>query len=246
MKKESVLLIENVNKILDKKQVLFDINLDIKDWEVFGFLGPNWAWKTTTMKCVLGLIKPESGKISILWSDKLDNEVKKEIWFMPENTYLYKYLTWYEFLKFNALFYSIPKSEMDDKISWLLDRVWLAWAWKKLLAKYSKWMLQRIGLAQAIINDPKIVFLDEPMSWLDPLWRKMVKDLIIELKKWWTTVFFNTHILSDVESICDRFAVINKWHLIAEDKVKNLKIPLEDYFIEKIKEHNWDEIIEIK
>ncbi len=246
MKKESVLLIQDVNKVLDKKQVLFNINLDIKDWEVFGFLGPNWAWKTTTMKCVLGLIKPESWNISILWHDKLDNEVKKDIWFMPENTYLYKYLTWFEFLKFNAWFYDIPKSEINDRILDLLEKVWLSWAGNKLLAKYSKWMLQRIWLAQAILNDPKIVFLDEPMSWLDPLGRKMVKDLIIELKAKWTTVFFNTHILSDVESICDRFAIINKWQLIAEDKVKNLKKPLEDFFIEKIKEHAWDEVLEVK
>jgi ABC-2 type transport system ATP-binding protein len=246
MKKETVLSITNLNKFLDKKQVLFDVNLDIKEGEVFGFLGPNWAGKTTTMKCVLGLIKPESGEVSILWNTNLDNVVKAQIGFMPENTYLYKYLTWYEFLEFNAGFFDIPKNEAKTIIIELLDKVGLKEAWNKLLAKYSKWMLQRIWLAQSIINNPKIVFLDEPMSWLDPLWRKMVKDLIIDLKNNWTTVFFNTHILSDVESICDRFAIINKWHLIAEDKVKNLKIPLEDYFIEKVREHIWDEAFEIK
>ncbi|EKE29670.1 MAG: ABC transporter, ATPase subunit [uncultured bacterium (gcode 4)] len=246
MEKESVLLITDVCKYLDGKQILFNVSLDIKEGEVFWFLGPNWAGKTTTMKCILWLINPESGSIEILWSDKLDNSIKAQIGFMPENTYLYKYLTWYEFLKFNAWFFNIPASEMDDKINELLDKVGLRDSGKKLLAKYSKWMLQRIWLAQAILNDPKIVFLDEPMSWLDPLWRKMVKDLILDLKKNWTTVFFNTHILSDVESICDRFAIINKWHLIAEDKIKNLKTPLEDLFIEKIKEHIWDEILEIK
>ena len=246
MKKESVLLISEVNKYLDWKQILFNVSLDIKEGEVFWFLGPNWAGKTTTMKCILWLINPESWTIEILWSDKLDNEIKAQIWFMPENTYLYKYLTGYEFLKFNAWFFDIPKDQIEDKIRELLNKVGLREARNKLLAKYSKWMLQRIWLAQAIINDPKIVFLDEPMSWLDPLWRKMVKDLILDLKKNWTTIFFNTHILSDVESICDRYAIINKGHIIAEDSIKNLKIPLEDLFIEKIKEHIWEEELEIK
>lgn len=246
MKKENILIIKELNKFLDWKQVLFDVNVEIKSWEVFWFLWPNWAWKTTTMKCILWLIKPEYWTINILWKDELDNEIKSQIWFMPENTYLYKYLTWYEFLRFNAWFFNLKKDEIEEKINELLDKVWLTWAWNKLLAKYSKWMLQRIWLAQAILNNPKIVFLDEPMSWLDPLGRKMVKDLILELKNNWTTVFFNTHILSDVESICDRFAIINKGQIIAEDKVKNLTKPLEDFFIEKVKEHIWDKEIEIK
>ncbi len=246
MKKEDILKITDLEKILDKKQILFWVNLNIKEGEVFWFLWPNWAWKTTTMKCILRLIKPNNWQIEILWNVDFDNIIKSQIGFMPENTYLYKYLTWEEFLRFNWGFYDIPKVELEEKIKELLDKVGLKEAGNKLLAKYSKWMLQRIGLAQAIINDPKIVFLDEPMSGLDPLWRKMVKDLILELKKNWTTVFFNTHILSDVESICDRFAIINKGHIIAEDKVKNLKEPLEDFFIKKVRQHAWDEEIEIK
>lgn len=246
MKKETILKITNLDKYLDGKQVLFDVNLEIKEGEIFGFLGPNWAGKTTTMKTILGLIIPDNGQVEILWEELLSNEIKSQIGFMPENTYLYKYLTWEEFLRFNWWFYNISKEELEEKIIILLDKVGLREAWNKLLAKYSKWMLQRIGLAQAIINDPKIVFLDEPMSGLDPLGRKMVKDLIIELKKNWTTIFFNTHILSDVESICDRFAIINKGHIIAEDKVKNLSEPLEDFFIKQVKEHVGDELIEIK
>jgi len=236
MWKELVLKINNLDKYLDGKHILKDVNLEIKDWEVFGFLWPNGAGKTTTMKCILSLIKPDNGVIEILGSVEFGNEIKSQIGFMPENTYLYKYLTWYEFLKFNADFFDIPKEELDEKITNLLTKVWLQEAADKLLAKYSKWMLQRIWLAQAIINNPKIVFLDEPMSWLDPLGRKMVKDLILELKKDWVTVFFNTHILSDVESICDRFAIIHKWKIIAADSVKSLKKPLEDFFIEKIQE----------
>lgn len=240
MWKELVLRINNLDKYLDGRHILQDVNLEIKDWEVFGFLWPNGAGKTTTMKCILDLIKPDNWEIEILWSAIFDNTVKSQIGFMPENTYLYKYLTWYEFLEFNAWFFNIPKEEISEKINSLLEKVGLKDAADKLLAKYSKWMLQRIWLAQAIINDPKIVFLDEPMSWLDPLWRKMVKDLILDLKKSWVTVFFNTHILSDVESICDRFAIIHKWRIIAEDKVKKITKPLEDYFIEKIQEYEED------
>lgn len=236
MWKKLVLKINNLDKYLDWKHILKDVNLEIKDWEVFGFLWPNGAGKTTTMKCILSLIKPDNGEVEILGSTEFSNNIKSQIGFMPENTYLYKYLTWYEFLKFNAEFFDISKDQIDEKITNLLAKVWLQEASEKLLAKYSKWMLQRIGLAQAIINSPKIVFLDEPMSWLDPLGRKMVKDLILELKKDWVTVFFNTHILSDVESICDRFAIIHKWKIIAANDVKSLKKPLEDFFIEKIQE----------
>lgn len=246
MPENTVLEIKWLDKFLDKKQVLFDVNLTISLWEVFWFLWPNWAWKTTTMKCILDLIKPNSWEIFILWKPGLSKAIKSQIGFMPENTYLYKYLTWYEFLKFNGKFFNIPENELDKKITDLLEKVWLRESWNKLLAKYSKWMLQRIGLAQAIINDPKIVFLDEPMSGLDPIWRKMVKDLILDLKNKWTTVFFNTHILSDVESICDRFAIIHKGRIIALDSVKNLTKPLEDYFIEKIQENSTDKYIEVK
>jgi ABC-2 type transport system ATP-binding protein len=175
------------------------------------------------MKCVLRLIRPDNGTIEILGHDDLSTEAREKIGFMPENTYLYKYLTGREFLRFNGEFFKMPKEILDAKIEELLVKVGLHEAGDKLLAKYSKGMLQRIGLAQAIINDPKIVFLDEPMSGLDPIGRRMVKDLILELKKSGTTVFFNTHVLSDVETICDRFAIIHRGQIIASEKVGDLK-----------------------
>jgi len=230
-------LIENLDKFLDGKQVLFDINLSIAAGEVFGFLGPNGAGKTTTMKTILGLIRPDNGAVSIFGDTTLSNETKGKIGFMPENTYLYKYLTGREFLRFNGKFFDISDTDLDARIEEILHKVGLDTAGDKLLAKYSKGMLQRIGLGQAIINHPSIVFLDEPMSGLDPIGRKMVKDLILELKANGTTVFFNTHILSDVESICDSFAIIHQGHLIANESVKNLDKPLEEYFIEKIREN---------
>lgn len=230
-----VLEVKNLEKYLSNKRVLNDVNFEVKSWEIYGFLWPNGAWKTTTMKCIMWLIKQEKWTIKVFWEEWLTLKARESIWFMPENTYLYKYLTWEEFLRFNGKFFDIKDKELEKRIKNLLEKVWLTDSWDKFLNTYSKWMLQRIGLAQAIINNPKLVFLDEPMSWLDPIWRKMVKDLLVELKEAWTTIFFNTHILADVESISDKISIIHKWHLIVESKkVSDIKWTLEDYFIEKV------------
>ncbi len=234
-----VLDIENIYKNIWKYSILKNVSFTVQEGEIYGFLWPNGAWKTTTMKCIMDLIKVNSWNIKILWDDFLNQNTKKQIWFMPENTYLYKYLKWREFLKFNWSFFWLKGKVLDQKVDYLLKKVWLESAWDKYLHSYSKWMLQRIGLAQSIINDPKILFLDEPMSWLDPIWRKMVKDLIVELRDNWTTIFFNTHILADVESICDKFSIINRGEIIVQNMLtKDLEEPLEDFFIEKVLEHN--------
>lgn len=214
--------LDGVVKYLDGKEVLRGVSLKVKQGEVFGFLGPNGAGKTTTMKTVLSLIVPEDGTVKVLGKEGLPDETKERIGFMPENTYLYKYLTGREFLRFSGKFFNIPKDELEARIDVLLAKVGLDKAADRLLSKYSKGMLQRVGLAQAMVNHPDMVFLDEPMSGLDPLGRKMVKDLILELKARGATVFFNTHILSDVESICDHFAIIHKGQIVADEYVKNL------------------------
>ena len=235
-----VLKVKKLNKTIKNKKVLNDVSFEVKAWEVYGFLWPNGAWKTTTMKCIMEFVSYDSWKIKVFWTDWLTLEDKKNIWFMPENTYLYKHLKTREFLEFNWKFFWLIWKKLDKRIDTLLKKVGLEHAKDKYLKEFSKWMLQRIGLAQAIINKPKLVFLDEPMSGLDPIGRKMVKDLIYDLKKSWTTVFFNTHILSDVESICDRVSIIDKWNLIVEwqDVQKILKKQtLEDFFIEKVTEY---------
>jgi ABC-2 type transport system ATP-binding protein len=230
-----ILEVEKVNKTLAKKHVLKDVSFSVNEWEIYGFLWPNGAGKTTTMKLILGLIEADSWEITIFAKKWLTIESKAKIGFMPENTYLYKHLTGKEFLEFNGKFFSLSWKKLDEKVEKLLKDVWLEKAGDKYLKSYSKWMLQRVGLAQSIINEPKLLFLDEPMSWLDPIWRKMVKDLMIELKKKWTTIFFNTHILADVESICDRISIINKWKIIVENKkVDEIKWSLEDFFIEEV------------
>lgn len=234
-----ILEVKNVVKTLAKKEVLHGITFSVEAGEIYGFLGPNGAGKTTTMKCILGLITPESGEISVLWEVGLTREAKKKIGFMPENTYLYKHLTGREFLKFNGSFFGLSGEDLEKKVEKLLQRVWLEDAGDSYLKNYSKGMLQRVGLAQSIINDPELLFLDEPMSGLDPIGRKKVKDLLVSLRESGTTIFFNTHILADVESICDRISIINKGSLIvAWEKVSGLKGHLEDFFIEKIEEHN--------
>lgn len=238
-KNMQILQVKNISKHLWGNHILKDVSFSVKKWAIYGFLWPNGAGKTTTMKCIMGLIDPEEGSIKVLGHDGLTLEAKKKIGFMPENTYLYKHLTGKEFLRFNGSFFGFSGIELEKKVEQLLLRVGLQDAGDKYLKTYSKGMLQRVWLAQSIINTPELLFLDEPMSGLDPIGRKMVKDLLVSLQKEGTTIFFNTHILADVESICDTISIINKWELIVESQaVKSLKKHLEDYFIEKIEEHN--------
>lgn len=234
---QKILEVKNVSKKLAKKEVLKNVSFSVWEWEIYGFLWPNGAGKTTMMKCILDLIEPEKWEIRLFWDTNLTLENKKYIWFMPENTYLYKHLKGEEFLEFNLRFFDIEASKIPKKIKKLLQQVGLEEAGKKYLKDYSKGMLQRIGLAQAIANKPKLLFLDEPMSGLDPIGRKMVKDLIRNLQKKGTTVFFNTHILADVESICDKISIIHRGKIIVESKkVSEIKGTLEDFFIEKVTE----------
>lgn len=232
-----ILEVKNVTKYLSKKKILKDISFSVKAGEIYGFLGPNGAGKTTTMKTIMGLIEAESGSISVFWKKGLTKESKEKIGFMPENTYLYKYLTGREFLKFNGKFFGLSGKALDTAVEEVLAKVGMWEAWDKYLHTYSKGMLQRVWLAQSIINKPKLLFLDEPMSGLDPIGRKMVKDLLVSLRKEGTTVFFNTHILADVESICDRISIIHEGTIIIEGKkVSDINGSLEDFFIEKIEE----------
>ena len=158
---------------------------------------------------------------------------------MPENTYLYKHLTGKEFLHFNAWFFGLTGEKADQRVQELLQQVGLEEAQNKYLKEYSKGMLQRVWLAQSIINQPELLFLDEPMSGLDPIGRKMVKDLLVSLKEKWTTIFFNTHILADVESICDTVSIINKGHIIVQNTpLSEISCSLEDFFIENIETDN--------
>jgi ABC-2 type transport system ATP-binding protein len=191
-----------------KKRVLHGISFGVMQGEIFGFVGPNGAGKTTTLKVLMGLIRASSGSASILGHDIRETAYRKEVGFLPENAYFYDYLTGRELLDFYARLSGVPASGRAERVRTLLDWVGLAEAGDQRIRSYSKGMAQRIGIAQALVHDPSVVFLDEPMSGLDPIGRKEIRDLIIRLQSEGKTVFMNTHILSDVEMVCDRVAII--------------------------------------
>lgn len=198
------------------------LNLTVEEGEVFGFLGPNGAGKTTTLKLLMGLVFPTAGTARILGQDIREAEIKAQVGFLPEQPYFYDYLTAKELLDYYAQLSGVEPKERSRKIDAMLERVGLADAARVQLRKFSKGMLQRVGLAQAILHDPKVVFLDEPMSGLDPMGRREVRDLMEELKQQGKTVFFSTHILSDAEALCDRVAVIHQGELRGVGRVADL------------------------
>jgi ABC-2 type transport system ATP-binding protein len=195
------------------KRALHPLTLSVEHGEVFGFLGPNGAGKTTTLKMLMGLVFPTGGSAKILGMDVNDPAVKAQIGFLPEQPYFYDYLTARELLAYYGRLSGVSAKEISKQAEAMLARVGLPDAGDMQLRKFSKGMLQRVGIAQAILHDPKVVFFDEPMSGLDPMGRREVRDLMSELKKEGKTVFFSTHILSDAEALCDRVAVIHQGEL---------------------------------
>jgi ABC-2 type transport system ATP-binding protein len=193
---------------LVRKRVLHGISFSVQQGEIFGFVGPNGAGKTTTLKILMGLIHAQGGSATILGHDIRESEYRKHVGFLPENPDFYDFLTGAEFLNFYARVSGVPAKQRPERVATLLEQVGLANAGKARLRTYSKGMLQRIGIAQAIVHDPDIVFLDEPMSGLDPIGRKEIRDLILRLNREGKTIFMNTHILSDVEMLCHRVAIL--------------------------------------
>lgn len=193
---------------LKKKRSLEDLSMHVQRGEVFGFLGPNGAGKSTTIKLLMRLIFPTSGTARILGKSIDDVSMHQDIGYLPEQPYFYDYLTAGELLDYFGRIHGLKASERRQRVERALKKVGLETAKKIQLRKYSKGMLQRAGLAQAILHDPEVVVLDEPMSGLDPLGRREVRDIILELKKDGRTVLFSTHILSDAEMLCDRVGVI--------------------------------------
>jgi len=207
-----------------KRQVagLKPLNLAVEAGEVFGYLGPNGAGKTTTLKLLMGIIFPTGGSARILGMDIADPRMKSQIGFLPEQPYFYDYLTASELLDYYAQLSGVPGRERARRVQQMLGRVGMTQSARTQLRKLSKGMLQRVGIAQAILHDPKVVFLDEPMSGLDPLGRREVRDLIQSLKEEGKTVFFSTHILSDAEALCDRVAILHKGELQGVGRVDDL------------------------
>lgn len=225
--------------LAQKIRSLIAVDLDVYQGETFGLLGQNGAGKTTLLKTLLGIVRPTQGKATLLGKPLGDRNVKKRIGYLPENPYFYDYLTGWEILEFTGGLFEIPHSVQKARIPELLELVGLSMkdAKKKQLRRYSKGMLQRIGLAQALINDPELVFLDEPMSGLDPLGRYQMRETILSLKRQGKTIFFNSHILSDVEKVCDRVAILDKGELICEGSMDKLLGDVRAYVV-KVKGGN--------
>jgi ABC-2 type transport system ATP-binding protein len=204
------------------KLAVKDLSLKIGAGEVFGFVGPNGAGKTTTMNVLLGFVNPTGGAAYLFGTDVREPIARQRIGYLPELTYYYKFLTAEELLRFYARVFHIPRPDADRRIDELLKLVELEAVRKRTIKTYSKGMQQRIGLAQALINDPDLLILDEPTSGLDPIGRMKVRGIIQRLKSVGKTVFFSSHELGEVETVCDRVAIINQGELKVEGQVADL------------------------
>jgi ABC-2 type transport system ATP-binding protein len=204
------------------KCALSPLQLTVEDGEIFGFLGPNGAGKTTTLKLLMGLVFPTAGTARILGREWTDPSVKAQIGFLPEQPYFYDYLTAHELLEYYGQLSGVPAKQRKPRVEQVLQQVGLRDVQGVQLRKFSKGMLQRVGIAQAILHNPRLVFFDEPMSGLDPMGRREVRDLMEQLKHEGKTVFFSTHILSDAEALCDRVAIIHKGELRGVGAIEDL------------------------
>jgi ABC-2 type transport system ATP-binding protein len=228
--RDTVIQINNLTKdyetgFLKKKKVraLDDLTLEVPGGQIFGFLGGNGAGKTTTIKILMSLLFPTSGTAKILGQDISDVAMHRSIGYCPENPYFYDYLTARELMNYFGEIFGLDAATRKQRTEDLLTRVGLdEKSWDRQLRKFSKGMLQRVGLAQSLINEPEIVFLDEPMSGLDPMGRREIRELIAGLRDRGMTVFMSTHILSDVEALCDEVAILRKGKLAATGRLDDL------------------------
>ena len=234
--------IENLNKwyrkgLRSSKPAVKDLDLNVESGEVFGFLGPNGAGKSTVIKILMDFIRPSSGTVSIDGHSVADPSTRRLIGYLPENPFFYDHLTAEEILSFGGQAAHMPKAGIVVRSDELLQRLDLFHVKKQRLRTYSKGMVQRTGLALSLIHNPKICILDEPMSGLDPLGRRLVADLILDMRKNGQTVFFSSHILSDIERVCDRVGILNHGRLLYCGDVKDLLSNaggLEQAFVEMI------------
>ncbi|MCM8768293.1 MAG: ABC transporter ATP-binding protein [Candidatus Omnitrophica bacterium] len=218
---------------------LNQVNLQIEEGEIFGILGPNGSGKTTCLKLLLGVLFPTSGEALIMGKGPLDVNMKKHVGFLPENPYYYDYLTGPELLKFYGRLFDLSPAEINNRTARLLEMVGLAGAKRLSLRHYSKGMLERIGLAASLINDPKILVLDEPTTGLDPIGCKETRDLLLQLNQQGKTILLSSHFLSEVERVCSRIAIFHRGNLIEQGTLKELigqyqANTLEDLFVKSI------------
>ncbi|MEO8797895.1 MAG: ABC transporter ATP-binding protein [Polyangiaceae bacterium] len=205
-----------------KVEAVHDVSFEVKSGETFGFLGPNGAGKTTTIKMLTGLIAPTGGAASILGERVPSPQAMRKVGFLPENPYVYPYLTPREFVSMCGRLSGLSGKSLFARVEAVLKRVGMAHAIDRPVRALSKGMLQRVGLAAALVHEPELLILDEPMSGLDPVGRKEVRDLIVDERKAGRTVFFSTHILNDVEMICDRLCILREGRVVVSGNVREL------------------------
>jgi len=210
---------------MKKVEAVRGVSLTVSAGEVFGFLGPNGAGKTTTIKMAMGLIRPTQGSIQLFGGSPDRLEARARVGYLPEHPYFYDYLKPTEILDFYARLFGLSASERKSRIDRLLDRVGLGHARNRTLRKFSKGMLQRVGIAQSLINDPDLLVLDEPLSGLDPIGRKEIRDLLVELRHDGKTIFFSSHILSDIEMLCDKVAIVHQGRIQSIGRMDDLLHP---------------------
>lgn len=219
-----IIVAENINKSYGKNIAVDKLNLCVKEGEFFGFLGPNGAGKTTTIRMLTGILKPDSGKISInQFLLKQQREISEKIGVVPESRGFYDWMTAVEYLSFFGNLYGIKNNELKNHIESLLTQVGLKDRKNSLIGTYSRGMRQRLGLARALINNPKVLFLDEPTLGLDPQGQLDVQQLLKKLNSEGTTIFLSSHLLDEVSSLCSRFGIINKGKLVAEGTIDELR-----------------------
>lgn len=218
-----------------------NLSFSVEKGEILGLLGPNGSGKSTTLKLILGLLYPTRGRISVFGKHPGDNVAKQFIGYLPEEDYLYSYLNGRETLDFYGKIFNIPSKTRRERIDFLIDLLGIKAYQRRAVGEYSKGMARRIGLAQALINDPDLLILDEPTSGMDPIGIKEIKDLFLELKSKGKTMLISTHLLSDIENICDRVGILYQGEFIAIDKVDKLLLPyqneshrLEKFFLDKV------------
>lgn len=210
------------NFLIKQFHILKNINLSVEKGDIYGFLGPNGAGKTTTIKCILGIIFPDAGEINLLGKPSNSIESKSKLGFLPEHPYFYDYLTPVELLTFTGQLFAIPKDRLKERTLQLIELVGMKGKENIKLKKFSKGMIQRIGLAQSLIHDPELLILDEPFSGLDPIGRKELRDIILSLKDNGKTIFFSSHILQDMELIVDKVGIILEGETRKEGKLSEL------------------------
>lgn len=234
---ETVLSVRNLKKSFRKSlsgkpvQALKGVSFDVKAGSITGFLGANGAGKTTTIKCLLGLALPDSGEVHFFGSPDLTSESKRRIGFLPERPYFYEYLSGREFLKFyGQLSTDIKASDLKERVDGLLKRVGLEHAGDRPLRSYSKGMLQRVGIAQALVHKPDFIILDEPMTGLDPDGRFEVREIIRETASEGTAVFFSSHLLPDAEQLCERLVILKTGDLVFQGPMRDLLTQVDNGF----------------